>query len=475
MKRSLLAVILLLCAATASAGTITSISPSTVKVNSGEHFVTIYGSGLGSVVVFDGPAGHFERNTNANFIGSVASWVPEPIIRTSGTYYVYVRGGTGDSNTVTFTVQGFKFWPFVIIAPDLLRVQPLNREGGYVKYDVFWAGGESGDGEVRCFPASGEFFKMGKTTVNCDASNSAGERAQTSFIIDVHDDVAPTLYLPREPIVVKAESREGAIVEFDAKAYDDIYGDVLTVCSPKSGSMFPIGVTNVTCTATDLDENLGAGTFQVEVLGEVKWYPLDVIVPSTIVVDAKSLEGNYVEYEVSVEGGKEPEVTCYPRSGSLFPMGLTSVVCDAIDAFGMRGRGEFYVEVRDPAPPLFDELYATPDILKNDGELYPIEIVASATDDLDARPVCSIYSITSSQQINLDDDDNEKLYDWKITGDLTLELRGEATRVDRTYYVWVGCSDFYGNRTNAATKVIVPVGSGQSQPSAPKRRSGPKP
>lgn len=475
MKRTLLAVILVFAAATLSAGTVTSISPATIKVNSGEHFLTLYGSGLGTVVVFDGPAGHFERNTNANFIGSVATWVPEPIVRTSGTYSVYVRGGTGDSNTVNFTVQGFKFFPFVIIAPELLRVQPLNREGGYVKYDVFWAGGESNDGDVRCFPSSGDFFKMGQTTVNCEAYNSAGEKAQASFTVDVHDDVAPTLYLPREPIVVKAESREGAMVEYDSKAYDDIWGDVITECAPKSGSVFPIGVTNVQCTATDLESNIGVGTFQVEVIGEVEWYPLNVLVPSTIVVDAKSIEGNYVEYDVKVENGRDPELSCYPKSGTLFPLGLTNVVCDAIDAFGMRGRGEFYVEVRDPQPPMFEKLYATPDLLPNDGRLYDLEIVAAASDDLDPRPVCSIYSITSSQPINLDDDDNEKDYDWKVTGDLTLELRGEATRVDRTYYVWVGCSDFYGNRVNAATKVVVPVGSGQSTPTAPKRRAGPKP
>ena len=66
MKRSLLAVVLGLFAVSATAGTITSISPSMVKVNSGEHFLSIYGTGLGNVVVFQGPAGTLERNTSAN-------------------------------------------------------------------------------------------------------------------------------------------------------------------------------------------------------------------------------------------------------------------------------------------------------------------------------------------------------------------------------------------------------------------------
>lgn len=477
MKRTLFAVVLLLCAGSALAGTITSISPASVKVNSGEWFLTIYGSGLGSVVVFDGPAGHYERNTNANFVGSVATWVPEAIIRTSGTYTVYVRGGTGDSNVVNFTVQGFKFFPFVIIAPEILRAQPFNREGGYVKYDVFWAGGESNDGRVDCFPASGDWFKMGATTVRCTGSNSAGEKAEASFDVFVHDDVAPVLYLPREPIVVNAQSKEGAVVDFDSKAYDDIWGDVATECTPRSGSVFPIGVTNVQCTATDLDANIGNGTFTVEVVGEVKFYKLDLIAPSGIVVDARSIEGEYVDYKVDVKGTDDPrpEVTCDPKPGSLFPVGLTVVTCDAIDMWGMRGHAEFQIEVRDANAPFIEKAYANPDLIPNDGRLYPIEIVAYATDDLDARPVCSIFAVTANQNIDLDDDDNEKLYDWNITGDLTLELRGEAVRTDRTYNVWVGCTDFYGNRTNTTARVVVPVGSGQSTPSAPKRRAGPKP
>lgn len=479
MKRSLLAFVLGLFAVSATAGTITSISPSMVKVNSGEHFLTIYGTGLGSVVAFQGPAGYHERNTSATFSGSVHVWVPEVVARTSGFYDVWVLGGTGTSNVVTFEVRGFKFFPFVIITPEVLRWQPANREGGYVKYDVFWAGGESNDGSVDCFPRSGDFFKMGVTTVNCDGRNSAGETAKASFTVEVLDHVAPTLYVPREPIVVKWTQREGAVVEYDAKAYDDIWGDIVPECLPKSGSMFPVGVTNVQCSATDADLNIGHATFVVEVVGDLKPYELLVKVPKGIYVDARSAEGEFIDYKVDVSGTDDPspEVNCVPKPGSLFPVGSTEVVCDAIDRWGMRGRGIFPVVVRDTKPPFIEKLYATPDVLKNDGRIYPIEIVASATDDIDRLPVCSVFAVTANQDINLGDNDSDKSYDWKITGDLTVELRGEAIRVDRYYDVWVGCQDFYGNRVNSTTRVRVPAGSGLSAPEpAPptKRRAGPK-
>lgn len=481
MKRTLLVSFLLVCAAatTVSAGTITSISPASIKVNSGEHFITIYGSGLGSVIVFDGPAGHFELNANATFSGQVHFWVPVDVVRKSGYYSVYVKGGTGDSNSVTFEVQGFKFFPFVILVADIIKFQPQNREGGYAKYEVLTGGGDpSAQVSVSCFPESGSFFKMGSTPVRCSASNSAGEKSTAEFNLVMADEVPPVIKVPTEPIVVKAESREGARVYFDVSAYDEIWGDAKPECNPQSGSVFPVGVTNVQCNATDFDGNLGINTFIIEVLGEVKWYPLTVKVPDRVAVDARSVEGEKVEWKVEVTGTKDrlPTVTCNPEVGSLFPIGFTLVRCDAIDMYGMRGSGEFYVEVRDPYAPKFSKLYASPDILPGDGRVYPIEVVASAYDDLDPAPVCSVFAVTSNQDSDLDDNESEKAYDWQITGDLTVNLRGEFTRVDRVYNIWVGCTDFYGNRVNSTARVVVPANSGgTSAPTTSSKRRSTRP
>lgn len=483
MKRTLSVFVLVLCAATASAGTITSINPSSIKVNSGEWFMTIYGSGLGNVVVFDGPAGHFELTSNAAFFGEVHFWIPTEIVRKSGTYDVYVRGGTGDSNVVPFTVQGFKYFPYVIIISDVIRYQPINREGGYPKFDIITAGGEVDDPSPRidCSPESGAFFKMGTTRVQCTATNSIGEKATAEFDLVMADSIGPEIKVPREPIVVKAESREGTRVQYDVSAYDDIWGDVTPECLPRSGDNFPIGVNTVQCTASDFDGNVSASSFLVEVTSDKEFYKLTLNTEGLVVVEARSAEGEYVEYKVDVEGTEDPspDVDCYPKSGSLFPVGMTSVNCEAIDMHGMRGSAELFVDVRDPQAPKFEKLSASPDLIKPDGKLYPIEITAEATDDLDPRPVCSIFAVTSNQSINLGDFDDPEKYDWLVTGDLKLELRAEITRTDRVYDVWVGCSDFYGNRVNSTARVVISATAGQSveepQTGSSKRRSGPKP
>jgi hypothetical protein len=475
VRKTLIALVLVLCALGAQAGTITSISPSSIKVNSGEHFITINGTGLGSVIVFDGPAGQFELNANATFSGSVVFWVPLAVVGRSGTHTVYVRGGTGDSNSVPFYVEGFKFFPLVILTPDVLRVQPKTREGVYVKYEVMALGGEDSSPTVRCFPESGSFFKMGATTVDCSASNLSGEKARSSFTVLVADSEGPVIYLP-EPIQVKAESPEGAIVEYDVKAYDEIWGDAIPECLPRSGDVFPVGLTNVACIAKDLDDNVTSATFPVEVLGEREFYELTLYVPD-IRVEASDPIGEKVEWKVEVEGteDREPVVSCSHENGSLFPVGVTVVECSALDAWGMRGKTTFTVDVADINAP-YSEAYASPDRLTADGRMVPIEIKVEVKDDIDPEPHCFVFGVSSNQKISTGDDMDPKEGDWAITGDLTLELRAEYTKTDRYYDVWVSCSDFYGNGLATTTRVIVPAGTGQSvtPPTTTKRRAGGK-
>lgn len=478
MRKILVPVFLLLVASSAFAGTITSLDPSSIKVNSGEYFITAYGTNPGNTLVFDGPAGHFEREVSATFSDRVVGWMPEAIVAKSGTHSLKVRDAQGiETNTLNFTVVGFKFFPLVILVPDVLLIQPESREGAFVKFEVMPIGGEDPNPIVECDARSGDFFKMGITRVKCVATNSFKETAEAAFDINVVDQVGPIVTVP-ERIRVPARSNEGAVVDFEAKASDEIWGDMPVDCSPKSGSMFRIGETTVVCTSADLDLNIGAGSFIVEVVGEHGTPdPLELILPQTILVEAKDPRGAEVSYEVKVKGTKDPNPTinCTPKSGSLFPLGGTTVLCDALDSEGAWAQGSFDVHVLDVKAPEIRYAKASPEKIPEDGRMWPVAIDAEAVDDLDLQPTCSIIGVTANEIIDGGDEEKPES-DYQITGPLKVELRGESNHGVRVYNVWVGCFDFFGNMTPAVVQVVVSKDPGALSSTGPsRRRAGGKP
>jgi Tol biopolymer transport system component len=80
------------------------------------------------------------------------------------------------------------------------------------------------------------------------------------------DDVPPALSLPAYP-PVPADRPDGAVVTYTVTATDADDPTPTVNCSPASGSVFPIGDTTVTCTATDASGNVATGSFSVHVQG----------------------------------------------------------------------------------------------------------------------------------------------------------------------------------------------------------------
>ncbi len=78
------------------------------------------------------------------------------------------------------------------------------------------------------------------------------------------DTTPPALSLPAALNVV-AGGASGALVSFSASANDLVDGAVTVYCSPASGSLFPIGATTVSCTASDAAGNQAGGSFLVKV------------------------------------------------------------------------------------------------------------------------------------------------------------------------------------------------------------------
>ncbi|HVL47000.1 MAG TPA: HYR domain-containing protein [Candidatus Thermoplasmatota archaeon] len=252
-----------------------------------------------------------------------------------------------DADPVTFTVTVVdRTPPAIAFAPDLV-VEATGPDGALVAYDApSTSDAVDGEGVASCGPASGSVFALGTTAVTCAASDAAGNAATSSFEVRVEDTTAPAIGA-LDDLVVEASGSDGAVVLFDAPWTDDaVDGAGVATCAPASGSTFPVGATTVTCTATDAAGNAATSSFVVEVLDGVG--PV-VTTPGDIVVVTASTLGRHVSYGAAsahdaVDG--DVPVTCSPASGSLFPVGFTTVACRATDAAGNVGEGTFTVQVR---------------------------------------------------------------------------------------------------------------------------------
>src|ERR1041384_1613203 len=95
----------------------------------------------------------------------------------------------------------------------------------------------------------------------------AGTGPTCVFTVTVNDTQPPSITCPAN-IFVAAASRcpiaTSRTVNFSVTASDNCPG-VTVVCSPASGSIFPVGTTSVTCTATDAHGNTATCSFTVTV------------------------------------------------------------------------------------------------------------------------------------------------------------------------------------------------------------------
>src|ERR1041384_2670620 len=88
-----------------------------------------------------------------------------------------------------------------------------------------------------------------------------------TFTVKVNDTQPPTITCPANIFVAANASCPPAVsrtVNFTTTASDNCPG-LTVVCTPASGSIFPVGTTTVTCTATDASSNTATCSFTVTV------------------------------------------------------------------------------------------------------------------------------------------------------------------------------------------------------------------
>ena len=173
----------------------------------------------------------------------------------------------------------------------------------------------------------------------------------TTTVVDGPDIEGPTVIVP-DPMVRRASGRGGAYVDFVVTAIDEVDGVVPVHCDPGPG-VFPIGVNEVMCTATDTSGNASSASFSITVYRDTGGLSLEL--PDDVTVEATDLEGAVFDWELIVRGDVNDDVLSdCSWMGPHFPLGETTVRCWADDSAGNGVDASFTVRVVDTTAPVLD-------------------------------------------------------------------------------------------------------------------------
>ncbi|HTK16568.1 MAG TPA: HYR domain-containing protein [Acidimicrobiia bacterium] len=253
-----------------------------------------------------------------------------------------VSSGSFDVSVVDTTAPA-------VTVPASFSNEATGPSGAAVTYSA--SASDLVDGAITptCSAASGSTFALGTTTVTCSATDVHGNTGSASFDLTVVDTTAPVLSLPAD-VTAEANGPSGLIVSYSATAGDLVDGAVSTSCVPASGSSFPVGVTTVTCSATDTAGNESTGDFTVSITDTTA--PV-VTTPDNIVLEATSADGAPATFSATANDIVDGSITpsCTPASDSTFALGTTTVTCSATDVHGNEASETFTVTVVDTTPP----------------------------------------------------------------------------------------------------------------------------
>ena len=270
--------------------------------------------------------------------------------------------------------------PPTVSVPGTVNVQATSSAGATVTYTASANDAQDGSLTPTCAPASGSTFHLGSTNVTCTATDSGGLTGSASFSVIVIDTTAPVLALPAD-LTEEAAGPGGVGVSFSASASDLVSGAVPVICQPVSGAIFPLGATEVDCSATDAANNEATGSFTITVVDTTA---PDVSVPASASYEATGPGGAPVAFSASATDLVDGDLAtaCDHDSGDTFPIGVTEVTCSATDAAGNTGDDAFTITVVDTtAPDVSVPASASYEATGPGGA--PVAFSASATDLVD--------------------------------------------------------------------------------------------
>jgi uncharacterized repeat protein (TIGR01451 family) len=284
-----------------------------------------------------------------------------------GSTLVVCTPQTGASCSFSVTVQDTDL-PTITCPPNQTRSNP-GACGAVVNYPAPTASDNCPGVTTACTPPSGSVFPEGTTTVTCEATDESGNTSTPcSFNVTVAEP--PTISCPANITKNNDPGLCSAVVTYaNATATDNCPGVGTPSCTPPSGSIFPKGTTTVTCTVSDASGNSSSCSFSVTI-NDTEAPAISC--PASITLEPTCPSGAIATYVAPVGTDNCPGATTArtagPASGTVFPIGTTTVTYTVTDAVGLTASCSFTVTVKTAAATIQD-MMARVTALSNQGKL----------------------------------------------------------------------------------------------------------
>lgn len=250
--------------------------------------------------------------------------------------------------------------PPTITCPTVAQAEATSAAGAVVSFTV--AASDALDaGLVLALSHDAGPFPVGSTVVTARAVDEAGNTSSCQFSVPVADTRAPDVTCPAVAVSVPAMSDAGSVVGFSVTAVDVVDPTPTITFSQDAGTLFPLGQTLVTATATDDSMNRSTCTVTV-VVGDDE--PPTITCPSTPVVIAAESAGGaptptaFPQVQARDNVVSMPVVTFTRDTGQPLPAGLAVGQTIAVRATASDGRFTascvFDAVVRDVTPPMIN-------------------------------------------------------------------------------------------------------------------------
>jgi sugar lactone lactonase YvrE len=173
-----------------------------------------------------------------------------------------------------------------------------------------------------------ESFKLGETLITWTATDSSGNVATATQKVTITDTTAPKI-TPPESLTVEATSLSENHISLSLPSAVDAVSEVfITNDAP---SVFPLGETIVTWTATDEAENSASITQTITVVDTTA---PSLVIPENVVADALSLKTPVSLGVASATDLTDDMPNITNDAPSMFPLGETVITWSVEDRFG---------------------------------------------------------------------------------------------------------------------------------------------